>query len=773
MGHQEIGSITAVAIDKDKNSQQAVKWAVENLTIKSRTIILVHVFLQQSMHSPDRCPTAHEMHRFFLPFRGLCARRGVAAREVILVGVDVASLLSEYICGCSIANIVVGASNRGVLARAFKNPDVPTILGKSVPDFCSVYVVSSKGRVHNIRTATRPPSGNKSGHHSSLSSLSLPDTHFSGDYCSQGTRRSSAGSMESSDGGCQKGRVERMGGDRWDGFQGCKTPLLPPSAASTVSYSSESIPRSEWESMSSISSASSAKSITDNNTAQTLLRQLGSRNMCSPEATPRGPKPTNHFGNKNPSPAKTTQQMLHDKHSQLNLRGGYSGDASFCSEAETELSGPTTCSSNVSFGQFEHSVISDATSGSSIISAIGVEEDDELIRLRQELNRTLAKLNEATKQANAAKEAFVFHYQVRGIDERKPEEKHRLEDSKQAQETPLLTIKREKHKSKSDFGAEMESQKKKDTEFKRQQEGVDTLEHKFQYRRYTIEEIEVATNYFADSGKIGEGGYGPVFRAFMDCMDVAIKALRPDIPQGHKQFQQEIEILSSLRHPNMVLLMGACHEYGCLVYEYMDNGSLDDRLYCKNNTPPIPWNIRFKIAAEIATALHFLHKTKPAPIVHRDIKPANILLDRNYVSKIADVGLARLVPPSVADCVTQYQMTAAAGTFCYIDPEYQQTGKLSTKSDVYSLGVLLLQIITARPPIGLAHHVKMAIEGGNFADILDPAVNDWPVQDALSYAKLAVQCCELKGSDRPDLGSVILPELERLRDLKIFQKPYQ
>jgi len=135
---------------------------------------------------------------------------------------------------------------------------------------------------------------------------------------------------------------------------------------------------------------------------------------------------------------------------------------------------------------------------------------------------------------------FVFHYQVRGIDERKPEEKHRLEDSKQAQETPLLTIKREKHKSKSDFGAEMESQKKKDTEFKRQQEGVDTLEHKFQYRRYTIEEIEVATNYFADSGKIGEGGYGPVFRAFMDCMDVAIKALRPDIPQGHKQFQQEV-----------------------------------------------------------------------------------------------------------------------------------------------------------------------------------------------------------------------------------------
>ncbi|XP_019193190.1 PREDICTED: U-box domain-containing protein 51-like [Ipomoea nil] len=716
------------------------------------------------------------MHSFFLPFRGLCARRGVAAREVILVGVDVATSLSEYICGCSIANIVVGASNRGVLARAFKNADVPTSLGKSVPDFCSVHVVSSKGKVHNIRTATRPPVGGKSGHHSPLSSLPSPDTHFIGDFPSQGTWRSSAGSMESCDGGSQ-GWVERRGGDPWDGFQGCKNPLPPPSAASTISYSSESIPRSQWESMSSISSASSAKSITDNNTSQMLLRQLGCRNMTSPQATPRGPRPTNNYGNKNPSPAKTSagsmQQMLHDKHSQLNLHGGYTGDSSFCSEAETELSGPTTLSSNVSFGHYEHSVISDATSGASIISAIGVEEDEEVIRLRQELNRTLAKLNEATKQADFAKQA------VRGF-ERKPEEKHRLEDSKQA--PALLTIQREKHiKSKSTFGeemaqhkAELESQKKKDTEFKRQQEAVDTLEHnKFQYRRYTIEEIEVATNYFADSGKIGEGGYGPVFRAFMDCMDVAIKVLRPDISQGHIQFQQEIGILSSLRHPNMVLLMGACHEYGCLVYEYLDNGSLDDRLFCKNNTPPIPCNIRFKIAAEIATALHFLHKTKPAPIVHRDIKPANILLDRNYVSKIADVGLARLVPPSVADCVTQYQMTAAAGTFCYIDPEYQQTGKLSTKSDVYSLGVLLLQIITARPPIGLAHHVKMAIEEGNFAGILDPAVNDWPVQDALSYANLAVQCCELRGGDRPDLGSVILPELERLRDLKIFQKPYQ
>lgn len=217
----------------------------------------------------------------------------------------------------------------------------------------------------------------------------------------------------------------------------------------------------------------------------------------------------------------------------------------------------------------------------------------------------------------------------------------------------------------------------------------------------------------------------------------------------------------------MVLLVGACPEYGCLVYEYMDNGSLEDRLFRRNNTPPIPWPTRFKIASEIATALLFLHQTKPEPLVHRDLKPANILLDRNYVSKISDVGLARLVPPSIANSVTQYRMTAAAGTFCYIDPEYQQTGLLGVKSDIYSLGVMLLQIITARPAMGLAHQVEEAIAMGKFSEILDQTVVDWPTEEALSLAKMALRCCELRKKDRPDLDTVVLPQLNWLRDFGI------
>jgi len=139
--------------------------------------------------------------------------------------------------------------------------------------------------------------------------------------------------------------------------------------------------------------------------------------------------------------------------------------------------------------------------------------------------------------------------------------------------------------------------------------------------------------------------------------------------------------------------------------------------------------------------LLFLHQTKPEPIAHRDLKPGNILLDRNYVAKISDVGLARLIPPSVADSVTQYRMTATAGTFCYIDPEYQQTGMLVVKSDVYSLGIIFLQILTAKSPMGLAHNVDRAVEKGTFTEMLDPTVTDWPMEDVLSFRKNCGPIC--------------------------------
>lgn len=320
--------------------------------------------------------------------------------------------------------------------------------------------------------------------------------------------------------------------------------------------------------------------------------------------------------------------------------------------------------------------------------------------------------------------------------------------------------------------AELESEKRRSAEEKLRAEAKEKdkaiqalAKTEVQYRRYAMEEIQQATNFFAATEKIGEGGYGPVFKARLDHTRVAIKVLRPDMSQGEKQFQREVEVLSLMRHPNMVILLGACPEYGCLVYEHMENGSLEDRLNCLNGSAPLSWRERFRIAVEIATALNFMHRTRPEPLVHRDLKPANVLLDRNYVSKISDVGLSRLVPASVADSITQCCMTAAAGTFCYIDPEYQQTGMLGTKSDVYSFGVVLLQILTAKPAMGLTYVVDKAIERGKFAEVLDQTVRDWPVEAALAMAKLALHCCELRKRDRPDLDSVILPDLHRIREM--------
>ncbi|KAG6513987.1 hypothetical protein ZIOFF_024324 [Zingiber officinale] len=364
--------------------------------------------------------------------------------------------------------------------------------------------------------------------------------------------------------------------------------------------------------------------------------------------------------------------------------------------------------------------------------------EEELRMLKFELKQTKDKYNTARKDAlTATRKAMVLQHWKR-------DEERQLEKARLAAESAITSA---------------------DSKTSEASEHSFALPHRdVRYRRYAIEEIEEATENFAESRKIGEGGYGPVYRCFLDHTPVAIKVLRPDCSQGMSQFHQELDILCCIRHPNMVLLVGACPEYGCLVYEYMANGSLEDRLLRRGNTPAIPWQHRFRIAAEIGTGLLFLHQTKPEPLVHRDLKPGNILLDRSFVSKISDVGLARLVPPSVANSVTQYRMTATAGTFCYIDPEYQQSGMLGTKSDVYSIGIILLQLVTGKAPMGLTHCVESAIEKGTFEQVLDPSVPDWPVEEALSLAKLALRCSELRRKERPDLGKVILPELNRLRE---------
>lgn len=227
----------------------------------------------------------------------------------------------------------------------------------------------------------------------------------------------------------------------------------------------------------------------------------------------------------------------------------------------------------------------------------------------------------------------------------------------------------------------------------------------------------------------------------------------------------QVEVLSQLRHPHVVLLLGACPEIGCLVYEYMENGNLEDHILRRRGKPPLPWPIRFRIAFEVACGLAFLHHSKPEAIVHRDLKPGNILLDKYFVSKIGDVGLAKILSDAVPDNVTEYRDSLIAGTLFYMDPEYQRTGTLRPKSDLYSFGVIALQLLASRHPNGLITKFENAISSGNFSDVLDKSVADWPLAEAEELAQIALKCCKLRCRDRPDLETEVLPILKRLAEI--------
>ncbi|XP_057768224.1 U-box domain-containing protein 34 isoform X1 [Salvia miltiorrhiza] len=303
------------------------------------------------------------------------------------------------------------------------------------------------------------------------------------------------------------------------------------------------------------------------------------------------------------------------------------------------------------------------------------------------------------------------------------------------------------------------------------------------YRRYTRDDIQIATCSFEENRVIGEGAYGKVYKCSLDHTSVAVKTLRPEASDRNKEFLKEVEVLSQLRHPHIVLLLGACPELGCLVYEYMENGSLEDHILPRRGRPPLPWPVRFRIAFEVACGLAFLHHSKPEPIVHRDLKPGNILLDKYYVSKIGDVGLAKFISDLVPDNITEYGESVIAGTLFYMDPEYQRTGTLRPKSDLYSFGVILLQLLSARHPKGLIMKFENAVSSGNFLDVLDQSVTDWPLAEAVQLAEVALKCCKLRCRDRPDLDTEVLPVLKRLaefadsgslaeRDLRLAPKHY-
>lgn len=222
-----------------------------------------------------------------------------------------------------------------------------------------------------------------------------------------------------------------------------------------------------------------------------------------------------------------------------------------------------------------------------------------------------------------------------------------------------------------------------------------------------------------------------------------------------------MDVLSKLRHPNLVTLIGACPESWALIYEYLSGGSLEDRLTCKDNTPPLPWQTRIQIATELCSVLIFLHSSWPSSIIHGDLKPSNILLDANFVCKLGDFGICSVITES--EQTTRFCITQPKGTFTYMDPEMLTTGEVTAKSDVYSFGVILLRLLTGKPAMGIGKEVEYALDKGNLNIILDPAAGDWPFVQAEQLARMALRCCDVHGKNRPDLGSDVWRVLEPMK----------
>ncbi|GAB2286476.1 hypothetical protein Dimus_020875 [Dionaea muscipula] len=533
----------AVAIDKDKGSQCAVKWAADNLIGRGQTVTLIHVKQKPAVPTPTggtmaisdvnedvaraiRQQLDAQARDTFLPYRAFCSRKDINREEVILEDTDISKAIIDYVNNNLFEIVVLGASSRNGLVRKLKGPDVPTNVTKGAPNFCTVYVIS-KAKVLSVRTASRPvlPAPSIPQLHSAPQSRQVPyqQNLYQGSVPSNGISRGNSS--------------QRLHED-----MEIKSPFTRGRAANGRAYGEVSMPETD------ISFVGSGRPGADSSSIDRMFFP-----MC--ESMEYGQIPRLSNGSEG---------------DRVSIGSSYSDGWSVDLYSITDYS---ETSNSSGFSE----------------SSLNLEEvEAEMRRLRTELKQTMEMYNTACKETLAAKQ------KAKELQLLKMEEDQRVEEARLAGEAALAIADREKVKCKAALEAaeaaqriaELEAQKRINVEKKAMREAEERrkalealTQNDVRYRRYTIEEIEIATNYFSESLKIGEGGYGPVYKCTLDHTQVAIKVLRPDAAQGQSQFQQEVEILSCIRHPNMVLLLGACPEYGCLVYEYMYNGSLEDRLF--------------------------------------------------------------------------------------------------------------------------------------------------------------------------------------------------
>lgn len=311
---------------------------------------------------------------------------------------------------------------------------------------------------------------------------------------------------------------------------------------------------------------------------------------------------------------------------------------------------------------------------------------------------------------------------------------------------------------------------------KRQRSGPSSFKERAEH--FTFSDLAAATKDFAMENKIGAGSFGTVYKGKLpDGREVAIKRSENSpktkkMQEKESAFQSELSFLSRLHHKHLVSLVGYCEEREerLLVYEYMKNGALYDHLHSKDlqDSPVLSsWKMRIKVLLDASRGIEYLHNYAVPPIIHRDIKSSNILLDANWVARVSDFGLSLMEPENDSEHLSM----RAAGTVGYMDPEYYGFHHLTVKSDVYGLGVVMLEVLTGRraifkseepegggSPVSVVDYAMPSIVQGEIWRVLDPRAGPPGAHEAEAVelvANMAVHCVSLEGKERPSMMDIV------------------
>ncbi|XP_057752417.1 receptor-like serine/threonine-protein kinase SD1-8 isoform X3 [Arachis stenosperma] len=277
--------------------------------------------------------------------------------------------------------------------------------------------------------------------------------------------------------------------------------------------------------------------------------------------------------------------------------------------------------------------------------------------------------------------------------------------------------------------------------------------------------LTMATKNFSEENKLGQGGFGVVYKGrLMEGQEIAVKRLSKNSGQGVEEFKNEVKLIVKLQHRNLVRLLGCSIQMDekMLVYEYLENRSLDGILFDKAKSSSLDWPRRFSIICGIARGLLYLHHDSRFKIIHRDLKASNILLDKEMNPKISDFGMARIFSTNQTEANTM----RVVGTYGYMSPEYAMDGIFSVKSDVFSFGVLVLEIITgkknrgfyyANAELNLLGHAWKQWNEGNALELIDSSIdNSYSSSEVLRCVQVGLLCVQERAEDRPTMSSVVL-----------------